>query len=237
MEKPMRMPEAEMAAVLFDLDGTLVDSEPAYFESDRAFLAGYGIEYDAELNASFIGRGATEMMLVLERMFPDSPLNALPLAQRVRLKDESFLRYAPGRVKPFAGVVAFARLLVERGIAVAVASGSSPQVIDTMLAAAGIADIFAHRVSATEVARGKPEPDVFLEAARRIHASPAGCLVVEDSIHGVAAARAAGMACVALPAAGTSDLRGFATAAIIVEGGAAALDPEQVLRRFVWKSG
>ena len=235
MELRMRMPEPLIAAVLFDLDGTLIDSEPAYFESDRAFLAAYGIDYDAAMNASFIGRSASETMLVLERAFPDSPLNALPLDERVRLKDAAFLDYAPSRVKPFAGVVALARRLAERGIAVAVASGSSPEVIDTMVQAMGLGNIFVHRVSATEVPRGKPEPDVFLEAARRLNVPPASCLVVEDSMHGVAAARAAGMACVALPTSGTSDLRDFASAAIIVDGGAAALDPELVLRRFAWK--
>jgi len=228
--------EPPIAAVLFDLDGTVLDSEPAYFESDRSFLAGFGIDYDEALNATFTGRGATEMMLVLERMFPRSPLNALPLPERVRLKDEAFLAYAPSRVRPFAGVVALARRLVERGIAIAIASGSSAPVIDIMLMSSGLDELFRERVSATEVPRGKPEPDVFLEAARRVGVEPAACLVIEDSRHGVAAAHAAGMACVALPAPGTADLRDFASADMIVDGGAAALDPDLVLRRFVWKS-
>lgn len=232
----MQTTEPHIAAVLFDLDGTILDSEPAYFESDRAFLAGFGIDYDEALNATFTGRGATEMMLVLERMFPRSPLNALPLSERVRLKDQAFLAYAPSRVRPFAGVVALARRLVERGIAVAIASGSSATVIDSMLMASGLGSLFRHRVSATEVPRGKPEPDVFLEAARRVGYAPAACLVIEDSRHGVAAAHAAGMACVALPAPGTVDLRDYASADLIIDGGAAALEPDPVLSRFVWKS-
>jgi HAD superfamily hydrolase (TIGR01509 family) len=236
MELTMPRPEPHIGAVLFDLDGTLLDSEPAYFESDRAFLAEYGIDYDEAMNATFTGRGAIEMMLVLEHMFPDSLLNAVPLPERVRLKDEAFLAYAPSRVKPFAGVVTLARRLVARGVVVAVASGSSPSVIDLMLRSSGLDELFRLRVSASEVPRGKPEPDVFLETARRAQVDPASCLVIEDSRHGVAAAHAAGMACIALPAAGTDDMGDFASADIIVDGGAAALDPDVVLYRYVWAS-
>lgn len=223
-----------IAAVLFDMDGTLVDSEPAYWESDRDFLGRYGIDYSEELNAAFIGRGSVEMFKSLELLFPDSPVNAMSLEERVRLKDEAFARYAPSRVRTFAAVEQLARALVEQGLVIAIASGSSPAIIDLMLAATGLDSLFPLRVSASEVAHGKPEPDVFLEAARRAGVDPGNCLVLEDSRFGVAAAKAAGMACVAMPFPGSSRAEDFQAADIVVEGGAACLDPKLILASFDW---
>jgi HAD superfamily hydrolase (TIGR01509 family) len=223
-----------ISAVLFDMDGTLVDSEPAYWESDREFLGRYGIDYDEELNSTFIGRGSVEMFRSLESLFPDSPVNAMSLDERVRLKDEAFALYAPSRVLPFPAVERLARSLVERGVFIAVASGSSRSVIDLMLEATGLGGLFPLRVSASEVARGKPEPDVFLETARRAGVGPGNCLVLEDSRFGVAAAKAAGMACIAMPCPGSPVHADFAAADFVVEGGAACLDPDLVLSAFDW---
>ncbi len=223
-----------IAAVLFDMDGTLVDSEPAYWESDREFLGSYGIDFNEELSAAFIGRGSVEMFKSLERLFPESSVNSMPLGERVRLKDEAFTLYAPSRVRSFAEVERLARALVERGVIIAIASGSSPAVIDLMLEATGLGGLFPLRVSASEVERGKPEPDVFLEAARRAGVEPGDCLVLEDSRFGVAAAKAAGMACVALPFPGSRGAEDFAAADIVVEGGAACLDPDLILASFDW---
>ncbi|MBU0927836.1 MAG: HAD family phosphatase [Spirochaetes bacterium] len=226
-----------VAAVLFDMDGTLLDSEPAYFESDRAFLSAYGIDYDEALNASFIGRGSMEMMRALARSFPDSPLGDVPLEERIRLKDEAYSRFAPARVAPFPASVALAKALAGMGVPLAIASGSSPDVIAVMLEASGLGGLFPVRVSSAEVPRGKPAPDIFIEAARRCGVAPEACLVLEDSRYGVAAALAAGMACVALPAPGSPGPEDFAVADMVVEGGAAALDHEAVLRRFAWDPG
>ena len=225
-----------ICAVLFDMDGTLLDSEPAYLESDRVFLSDYGIAYSEEMNAMFTGRGSHAMMGILCTMFPDSPLCALPIEESVRLKDEAYTRYAPSRVKPFPATIALARALVESGIPLAIASGSSPEIIELMIQAAELKRLFSVRVSSVEVAHGKPAPDVFLEAARRLAVRPESCLVLEDSYFGVAAAKAAGMACVALPAPGSEDEEGFRIADLIVKGGAAALDAAAILSAFLWES-
>jgi len=224
-----------VSAVLFDLDGTLIDSEPAYYDSERDFLARYGIDYDDGLKHAFIGRGAVEMLKELERLFPEGPLSALPFEERVRLKDEAYLAIAPRRVRPFPGSLGLARTLSERGVALAIASGSTLPVIHAMVDCLGLAGLFPIIVSAAEVPRGKPEPDVFLEAASRLGARPERCLVIEDSRYGVAAALAAGMACVALPAPGSPAPEDFAAADIVVEGGAQALEPARVLGAFRWE--
>lgn len=104
----------------------------------------------------------------------------------------------------------------------AVASGSSPEAIEAILTGTGLDASLRTAVSADEVARGKPAPDVFLEAARRLGAVPADCVVLEDAAPGAAAAHAAGMRCIAIPyVAAQADAPEFATAGLLLRGGQA----------------
>jgi beta-phosphoglucomutase-like phosphatase (HAD superfamily) len=104
----------------------------------------------------------------------------------------------------------------------AVASGSSPEAITAVLSGTGLDSWFGTAVSADEVANGKPAPDVFLEAARRLGVSPGDCVVVEDAVPGAEAAHAAGMRCVAVPSVpAQADDPAFARAGLLVRGGQA----------------
>lgn len=219
-------PFGRVEAVIFDMDGTILDSEPAYFKSDRAFLASWGIEYDEEFNRSMVGRGAVDFFKELEARHPTSAFNALPLDERLRLKDEYYLREAAGGIPVYGGVRDFIVELKRRGLPAALASGSTPAVILASLTAAGLYELFGAVVSATEVPRGKPAPDIFIEAARRLGVEPSSCLVLEDSRPGVAAAKAAGMSCIALPHPNEAGDPAFGAAELVVEGGAAAFRPE-----------
>ncbi|HET7838787.1 MAG TPA: HAD family phosphatase [Rectinemataceae bacterium] len=219
-------------AAIFDLDGTLVDSEPLYAESDAAFLAEYGIVLDEATAASLVGIGTRDSFLLLERLFPDSPLSALPLSERIRLKDLRYLAFAAGKEILFPASAALVAELSARGIPLALASGSSPLVVGTILAELGLAPSFRIVITAMEVARGKPEPDLFLETARRLGVEPASCLVFEDSVPGVLAAAAAGMPCVALPEPRSGRDPGFAGASLVIEGGPAALEVGGLLSRL-----
>jgi HAD superfamily hydrolase (TIGR01509 family) len=218
-----------LRGAIFDLDGTLVDSETLYAASDAAFLARFGIEADSLSKGEFVGIGTRAFLSVVAERFPDSPLAAIPLGERVALKDEAYLESSRGRLRPFPGTVALAVELARRGLALAVASGSSPEVIRAELEVVGPRSLFAFALSASEVPRGKPEPDIFLEAARRLGLPPESCLVVEDSGYGVAAAKRAGMPCLALPSEASRARPEFALADIVSPGGAAALDLESVL--------
>jgi HAD superfamily hydrolase (TIGR01509 family) len=242
-----------IGGVLFDLDGTLIDSEPVYWENDQVFLARYGIDFTEELNESLFGCGAVDFFAKLQELFPLSSLNALPLEERLRLKDEAYLEYARDRIHAFTGVVAFARMLIAQGVPVAIASGSSPLAIERTLGYAGLGGLFAVRVSSVDVPRGKPAPDIFLEAARRLGVNPAMCLVLEDSVPGVQAAKAAGMACIALPAPESNSVTaisetggskpgkttsprmlapGFSLADLVVAGGAPAFQPSMAFETW-----
>lgn len=218
-------------ACIFDMDGTLVDSEPVYEEADRLFLAAYGIDARLDSRDSMIGAGNLEFFLFQERNHPESPLNALPMEERLRLKDECYLEYARGRTYAFSPMLRFLSLLRERGYPLAVASGSSPEIIGKSLEFAGILDAFPVLVSALEVPRGKPEPDVFVEAARRLGRRPGECVVFEDSQYGVRAALAAGMRVVGIPSPLSGPLpEPFRRADLLFPGGMAAFDPLEALR-------
>lgn len=203
--------------VIFDLDGTLVDSEPNYYEAGRRLLADHGVpDFSWEQHARFIGIGTRETLEVLSAEFGiDAPVDEL-LAGKNRL----YLELARAHTEVFPEMRRLVRWLSAAGHPMAVASGSSRAAIEAVLAGTGLDGLLPTVVSAEEVARGKPEPDVFLEAARRLGVAPAECVVLEDAAPGALAAARAGMRCIAVPyVRGTADDPGFAGAGLLFRGG------------------
>jgi len=178
-------------AVIFDCDGTLVDSEPLARTAWERALAPYGYAAtDADIERSVGLPYATVHAYFAERAaLPEAPLFWRGLSRELfALIDEQLV--------PFPDAVGAARELRARGVPVAVASSSPRERLDRTLRRAGLA--FGVTVAGDEVARGKPEPDMFLAAAVRVGAAPEDCVVVEDSPPGVAAGVAAGMATLAV---------------------------------------
>ncbi|PJJ05876.1 HAD superfamily hydrolase (TIGR01509 family) [Streptomyces sp. 2333.5] len=212
-----RVTPAPPAPVIFDLDGTLVDSEPNYYEAGRRLLAGYGVpDFSWEHHTRFIGIGTRETLEILRREFGiEAPVEEL-LAGKNRL----YLELARAHTEVFPEMRALVERLSEAGHPLAVASGSSRDAIETVLAGTGLDGLLTTVVSAEEVAHGKPAPDVFLEAARRLGTDPAACVVLEDAAPGALAAHRAGMRCIAVPyVAGTADDPAFAHAGLLFKGG------------------
>ncbi|MGW7041296.1 HAD family hydrolase [Streptomyces avermitilis] len=204
-------------SVVFDLDGTLVDSEPNYFEAGRHLLAEQGItDFTWADHEQYVGISALESLeLWKERYGIEAPLDDL-LADMNR----RYLALARASTPVYPEMRKFVELLAGEGVPMAVASGSSPEAIEAILTGTGLASWFTTVVSADEVAQGKPAPDVFLEAARRLGVSPADCVVLEDAAPGAAAAHAATMRCIAIPyVAAQADDPAFATAGLLVRGG------------------
>jgi len=176
--------------VIFDCDGVLVDSERLSIRVDAVYLErlGWPME-EAEIIERFVGRSDADMRAVIEE-YLGGPVPAEIDEEFDRLYRETFER----ELVPVEGVSDVLDRLNVAGIPVCVASSGSHAKIRRSLALTELAHYFGDRIfSATDVARGKPEPDLFLHAARSLGASPGECAVIEDSVYGVEAALAAGM--------------------------------------------
>ncbi len=173
--------------LIFDCDGVLVDSELIACQAVAAALAAVGPALSAESVAErFVGISNKDMYAALERE-RGAPLPASFDAEMNRLAAERFAR----ELAPMPGLDAALPLLAQRKC---VASSSTPAMLARKLDWAGLTAWFDGAVfSAAEVARGKPAPDIFLQAAERMATAPARALVIEDSAPGVVAAKAAGM--------------------------------------------
>ncbi|MER7365184.1 HAD family hydrolase [Nonomuraea wenchangensis] len=178
---------------MFDLDGVLVDSEPVWEEVRRAFVAEHGGTWQPDTQSRLMGMSTGEWAAYLHelgvRLTPDEIARGVVDRMAARYRDEVPLM--PGAVE------AVRRLAAERTLGLA--SSSPRRLIDVVLDAAGLTDCFAATVSTEEVERGKPAPDGYLEAARRMGVDPRGCVAVEDSSNGLRSAYAAGMRVIAVP--------------------------------------
>lgn len=186
-------------AVIFDMDGVLVDSEPFGFEALRRVMGRYGLGYSEEENAEFLGRTTLESCRILKarHALPDS---AEALAD---FYIEGMLAQIEDGPIPMPGVPDVLERVRAFGYRLALASSAELRVIHANLTALRLGPFFEAVVSGTQVARGKPAPDVFLAAADRLGVAPDRCLVVEDSRNGLLAAKAAGMICAVVPCAHT----------------------------------
>lgn len=190
-------PTRDFEGYIFDLDGTLIHSMPVHYRAWDAAMqqAGIGQTLDEELFYS-LGGVPTPLVAVKLGQHYGLTVDGEAVAQR---KEALYLElmHTVALIEP---VVAFARR-VAASKRVAIATGGGPEVAIPTVEALGLSDLFKVLVTPADVApgRGKPEPDMFLEAARRIDVAPADCVVFEDALPGMQAARAAGMALVEVP--------------------------------------
>jgi HAD superfamily hydrolase (TIGR01509 family) len=181
-------------AVVFDLDGVLIQSEEVWDDVREQFTRERGGRYDEEIQRAMMGMSSTEWSRYLHDSagIPDEPeeINA-EVVRRMLGAYETELPLIDGAQDAVRRLAGEFRL--------AVASSSNRPLIDAVLRAAELESYFAATVSSEEVAHGKPAPDVYLEAARRLGAEPAHCAAVEDSHGGIRSAKAAGMRVIAIP--------------------------------------
>ena len=182
-------------AVVFDMDGVLVDTEHLWDEVREALTEEWGGRYTPEAQEAMMGMSSREWSRYLhETVGLEQPPDVIndEVVRRMLARYETDLPVVPGAADAV-------RRLAESGLRLAVASSSNRELIDAVLRRLELADLFAVTVSSEEVARGKPAPDVYLEAARRLGVDPARCVAIEDSGSGIRAAHAAGMHVIAYP--------------------------------------
>jgi len=181
-------------AVVFDMDGVLIESEEVWDAVREEYVRERGGRYDAEVQHAMMGMSSVEWSRYLHEAtgVPDEPEQINDeVVRRMLAAYRKHLPLVPGAVEAVRRVAARYPL--------ALASSSNRPLIDTVLEVAGLTDCFEATVSSEEVARGKPAPDVYLEAARQLGVPPGHCVAVEDSYSGIRSAKAAGMRVVVFP--------------------------------------
>ena len=180
-----------MRAVLWDLDGVLVDSAPFHFQAWRELLASLGRELsEAEFRRTF---GLRNDAILSDLVGDLPPVEMERLAAR---KEALFRRAALGNIVPLPGALTLLRLLREWDFKLALVSSTPHGNIDLILGSLGVEGAFDVIVGEEDVRQGKPDPEGFLLAAKRLGVPPGECVVIEDAPVGVEAAKRGGMRCV-----------------------------------------
>jgi sugar-phosphatase len=203
------------SAVIFDMDGLLVDSEPHWRAAEiQVFEKHLGVHVTEAQCAETMGIRIDHVVRLWLDRHPKPGVNADDL---VRIIVDAMCQRMRAEGLALPGVHGLVTLLKRRGLPLAVASSSPRRLIDTVLERLQIRPAFSVVHSAEEEARGKPDPAVFLTTARLLQVAPHTCLVFEDSVAGVQAARSAGMCVVAVPAADQRHRPEFVDAARVLD--------------------
>ncbi|WP_224367221.1 HAD family hydrolase [Hyalangium versicolor] len=186
---------ALLHAAIFDMDGTLVDNMRYHSEAWVALSRRLGIDATAErFEREFAGKKNDEILpLLLGR-----PLTAEELSLLAEEKESHYRRLYSPHLSLIRGAEAFIARLRGAGARLAIATAAPPENRTLVLDGLGVRSLFSRVVGAEEVVRGKPAPDIFLAAARFLEVEPSACVVFEDAINGILAARAAGMIAVGI---------------------------------------
>jgi HAD superfamily hydrolase (TIGR01509 family) len=185
------------AAVIFDHDGTLLETESAWWRAEAVLFDRYGTEFGPEHKRYLLGSSPQRLGVLLAEVL------GRPQAEATALSDELYglaVEEVTRGVEPMPGAVELLHALRDARVPVGLASNAKRVFLDAALGGAGIEQgWFGVVLAGDEVTRPKPQPDLFLLAAQALGAEPEDCLVLEDSPTGVAAAKAAGMAVVGVP--------------------------------------
>ena len=182
-------------AIIFDMDGVLVDSEPFHVEIEKRMFKKMGLNITDEEHAGYMGI-ATDVMWAQIIKKRNLQWDVNEMTQLTINESKPFFNSLE-KIEPMTGIKDLLNKITEWKIPIAVASSSDPETIRIILQKSGLEKYFSHAISSLEVGKSKPEPDVFIHAAKLLGAKPENCLVIEDSKNGIKAAKAAGMYCVA----------------------------------------
>lgn len=176
-------------AVIFDVDGTLIDSMWIWRQVDLEFLGKRGITLPEKLQFEIEGMSYSETAIYFKARF-DLPETLEEIKEEWRAMAEDFYKW---HIKLKSGAKEFLQLLHEKGLILGIATSNSRELVDHMLMNHGIGQYFSNIRTSCEVNKGKPHPDVYLKVAEDMGIEPDSCLVFEDTLAGVMAAKSAGM--------------------------------------------
>ena len=188
----MRIPEA----VIFDMDGVLIDSEPIHIGIEKQLFDKLGIDVSATVHRSYMGASNEFMYSDLRSRFKLSESVSELIESDELFRSDYFHRL--DTIPANDGLISLLGQIKTAGLKLAVATSSSPEIANLLLNKCGIASFFDAIVTTSEAGKSKPSPDVYLLAAQRIGVLPEDCIVFEDSPNGLSAAKSAGMFCVVI---------------------------------------
>lgn len=208
-------------AIVFDMDGVLVDSEPLHKQIEQEMLQELGVQLPHEEHIKFAGVGKEMWTILKDKYGYNREVTEEELHKDKRVRYLKRLTSKP--ITPIDGVLPIVDTALKKGMQLAVASSSSIENIEIVTKALGILEKMDRIISGDDMPRTKPHPDIFLKTAELLGLHPNECLVIEDSANGVRAAKDAGMFCVGFRNlnSGNQDLR---RADIIVDSLAEVLD-------------
>lgn len=192
-------------AIIFDMDGLLVDTEPVWEEAETEVMESLGVKVDPDVRSRLVGLRNDEFLGQMRQIY-NIQISSEALQNAVL---ERMLELVPEKAEPKPGAVEMLRFTQDYAIPVAIASSSPRVVIEAVVASRGWAEIIPVRCSAEFLPKGKPAPDVYLHAAQELGISPLHCLALEDSPTGARAAVAAGMICYAVPDLSHTSIEAF----------------------------
>ncbi len=185
---------SEVKAIIWDMDGVIADTAPYHFKAWQQVFQKRGVEFTKEdFKRKF---GQRNDIIIRETLGEDMPQDEVDAI--VTEKEIDFRNRVRQRIKSFPGAINLIKLLADHGFKIALASSAPVENIQLITTSLGIADYFQAIISGRDVAEGKPSPQGFLLAAQRLGVNPKNCIVIEDAIAGVAAAKRAGMHCLAV---------------------------------------
>ena len=189
-------------AVIFDMDGVLIDSQPMYYEFDISLLGRFGHSTTVETVIPYSGLTSVDRMTRYKNDF--GLRESVPELIKISV-DTMREVFSSRELKPIEGIPELLSFVKQRGVRLGVASSTSHELIELILQKLGFFSMFDKIVSGEDVAFGKPAPDVYLKSAEIFGLSPAVCVAVEDSAAGIASASSAGFTCIAYRNGYTTD--------------------------------
>ncbi|MCG1013122.1 HAD family phosphatase [Tepidanaerobacter sp. GT38] len=192
-----------MKAIIFDMDGVIIDSEPLHMQLERELLEEYGGTITREEHEAFVGTTDYKIWSTFKERFHLEP----SVDELIKIKRQRFMENLH-KVKLVDNFYEFMLTVYNEKYLLALASSNSRKIIDKVMDIFDLSKYIKVAISAEDVSKGKPNPEIFLKAAKELNVTPDNCLVIEDAFNGVQAAKAAGMKCVGYknPNSGNQDL-------------------------------
>ena len=219
----MSASENHRLAVIFDMDGVLVDSYDAHFRSWNRMLQDRGLSVSREQFAASFGRTSRE---IIQETWPEQAPTEADIARWDSQKEQAYRQILRESFPEMPGASPLIAALDEAGFALAIGSSGPPANVQVVLDCLAQAHRFDAAITGDDVERGKPDPEVFLKAAAEMGVAPGACAVVEDAVPGLQAARRAGMAPIAIT--GTAEPEALAQRALVVIESLTELSPARI---------